>query len=210
MTLLDILGNLLVVIAVVLPILYFIGFTRYGKAYKVFTLYLVFIAIIQVTASIYVSKNIDNTFLFHYYFIGQFLFLSILYFLLLKYRWILVVTAAVLIGLCGYYIVNPEIINEYHTYGVSVTQSIIIIYALLYYYKSLSGSAQMLLINTGVLLYLMVSIVFFASNSLLIALDLPKETQKYIGLFNEFSYFIFLVLIFIEWFKNYRPRKNHS
>ena len=128
MNLVDIFGHALVVISVILPLLYFIGFTRYGKAYKVFTIYLFFIAIIQVTASIYVSKKIDNTFLFHYYFIGQFLFLSILYYILLKYRWVNIVTAIVFIGLSTYYIVNPGVINEYHTYGVSVTQSIIIIY----------------------------------------------------------------------------------
>lgn len=200
--------DILTVISIILPVLFFIGFVRNDKAYKCFTLYLTFIAIIQIVAFIYVSEKIDNTFLFHYYFIGQFLFLSIFYYLLLKKWWVYMLSSILFVGLLLYYFVNPSIINEYHTYGVTTTQTVVIVYALAYYYKSLSGKAYMLLINTGILIYLMVSVLFFASNNLLIELEVPNETQKYIGLFNEISYLIFMILIFIEWYRNYLKKSK--
>jgi len=202
----DVFGDILTLLSIVLPILYFIGFARNGKTYKCFTLYLIYIAIIQIIAFVYVSKKIDNTFLFHYYFMGQFLFLSLFYYLLLKKWWIYVLSSILFVGLLLYYFVNPSIVNEYHTYGVTTTQTVIVVYALAYYYKSLTGKAYMLLINTGVLIYLMVSVLFFASNNLLIELEVSKDTQKYIGLFNEVSYLVFLILIFIEWYRNFRMK----
>ena len=206
MDMIEVFIDTLTFISIILPILFFIGFAVNGRAYKCFTMYLTFIAIIQIIAYLYVSKKIDNTFLFHYYFMGQFLFLSIFYYVLLKKWWVYVLSSILFTVLLLYYFVNPSIINEYHTYGVTTTQTVIVVYALAYYYKSLTGKAYMLLINSGVLIYLMVSVLFFASNNLLIELEVSKETQKYIGLFNEVSYLVFLILIFIEWYRNFRVK----
>ncbi|HIB48522.1 MAG TPA: hypothetical protein EYO35_09475 [Flavobacteriaceae bacterium] len=148
----------------------------------------------------------NNIFLFHYYFIGQFIFLSLFFKELMQKKWVLYILVLVLIGLGTNYAIYPEIFNEYHTIGVSITQSIIVVYALIYYYQSLTGRNLFLLVNTGILLYFMTSILFFASGNLIIDLNLPKETQRYISIVNQFLYFIFLVLIFIEWYRSYRVK----
>ncbi|QIE58843.1 hypothetical protein G5B37_04485 [Rasiella rasia] len=197
----------LTIISIILALLYSIGFTRQSKAYTFFTLYLLLVAVIQIVMYIYAYKKLNSIFFFHYYFVGQFILLSLFYRQLLKSRLIVWILIVVLIGLGGYYAVNPAIFNQYHTIGVSITQSIIVVYALLYYYKSLSGHNLFLLVNTGILLYFLTSILLFASGNLILDLNLPKETQRYIGIINQFLYFIFLVLVFVEWFRNYRSSK---
>ncbi len=200
----DLFANTLTVISIILPILYFIGFAKYGKTYKIFTLYLTFIAIIQIILSVYAYHKVNNHFLFTYYFIGQFLCMSLFYFFLLNKKWIWLVTGFVIIGLLIQYIVSPASFINFNSLGVSITQSIIVLYALLYYFKLLTEKAKFLYINAGVLLYFITSILFFASGNLILKLDLPKETQRHIELVNDCLYFIFMILIFVEWYRNYR------
>lgn len=201
-------NKFLLLAAVVLALLYFKSFIKFGKAYKTFTCYLIFIALIQVLLSIYAYKKVNNLFLFNYYFIGQFLFVSLFYFYLLKKKWIWILTGIVILGLAIQYILSPSSFINFNSIGVSVTQSIIVIYALLYYYNSLSGKPYFLYINTGVLLYFITSVLYFASGNLIMNLNLAKETQRNIGLVNDFSYFIFLVLIFLEWYFNFRKKNR--
>jgi hypothetical protein len=195
-------ADLLTLAAILLPILYFIGFTKYGKAYKTFTLYLVFIAIIQSALFYYALNKENNHFLFNYYFIGQFLLVSIFYYYLLRKKWIWLVTGIIIVGLLVQYIVSPSSFINYNSIGVSVTQSIIVIYALLYYYKSLTGNTIFLIVNTGILFYFLTSILFFASSNLF--LNFSNEIQSSINHINNFLYFIFMILIFVEWYKNFR------
>jgi|TARA_R110002020_G_scaffold199778_2_gene401472 hypothetical protein len=199
-------ADALTIVSIILAVLYVIGFTKNGKAYRYFTCYLILVAVIQIIMYVYAGKKMNNIFLFHYYFIGQFIFLSLFYKELIQKKWVLYILVLVLIGLGTNYAIHPEIFNEYHTIGVSITQSIIVVYALIYYYQSLTGRNLFLLVNTGILLYFMTSILFFASGNLIIDLNLPKETQRYIGIVNQFLYFIFLVLIFIEWYRSHRVK----
>ncbi|MDX1462060.1 MAG: hypothetical protein R3359_03310 [Marinirhabdus sp.] len=198
------LGTLLTFVSNILAVLYVIGITKHGKAYRYFTGYLVLIAIIQTIMHVYAQNEMNNIFLFQYYFIGQFIFLSLFYKVLIQKKWILWIMIMVLTVLGIQYVVNPGAFSSYHTIGVSVTQSIIVIYAVIYYYLSLSGRNLFLLINTGILLYFMTSILYFASGNLIISLDLPKGTQRYINLGNQVLYGIFLVFVFIEWYRHYR------
>ncbi len=204
MEFIKIFNNFLSIAAIILAVLYAIRFSKFGKTYKIFTCYLVFIAIIQILLMIYSYYKENNLFLFSYYFIGQFLFMSLFYFNLLKKKWIYLVTGIVMVGLLIQYIFSPASFTSYNSLGVSITQSVIVVYALLYYHKSLSGDAKFLYINTGIFLYFISSILFFSSLNLISKLQLPKETQLYIGLVNDFLYFIYLLLIFVDWFKNFR------
>lgn len=209
-TLNDWLSTILVFISILLPIVYLKGFRKHGVAYDIFTFYLYFIAIIQFVASLYVYEKVTNTFLFHYYFIGQFIFMSIFYYQLLKLKLIYYILGIGLLLLTIHYVINPSIFYEYHTYGVSLTQSVIVLYALIYYYVSLTKKSTFLYVNTGVLLYFLTSILFFASMNFILALDIPKEVKQNISIINEVLYFVFQIFIFIEWYKNYRKPSLHT
>ncbi len=198
------LGDIQVLLSIILFVVFFIGFSKYGKAYKIFTLYLGFIAIIQLITFYYALYKWNNIFFFHFYFVGQFVFMSLFYYELLKNKLLCIILGIGLVAIGIQFAIQPNIFFEYHTYGVSITQSIIVLYAITYYYRSLSVANPFMLINTGVLLYFMTSILFFASGNLLLHLDIPNETKRYIGLVNQFLYFVFQILIFVEWYRNYR------
>jgi hypothetical protein len=201
-------GDFLVLTSFILAVLFSIGFSRNRKAYKIFTLYLVFIAILQMVMYYFTLYKWNNIFLFHFYFVGQFIFMSLFYYELLLNKIVYVILGLGLIAIGIQYTLQPDIFYEYHTYGVSATQSIIVLYAMVHYYKSLTTTlSYFIYINTGVLLYFMTSILFFASGNLMLNLNIPKETQRYILLINLFLYFLFQILIFVEWYRNYRVKK---
>lgn len=152
----------------------------------------------------------ENIFLFNYYFIGQFIFMSVFYKLLFDKKWVYYVMFAALVLLGIQYMLDFSVFYSYNSFGVTITQSIIAIYALLYYYKSLSGNASFLYVNAGVILYFVSSILFFASGNLILKLDIPSETMKYIGILNDLLYLIFVILIFVEWYRNFRPSKSQN
>lgn len=199
------LSNVIIAFAIIISLVYCIGFAKNkSKAYRVFTLYLTYIAIIQILLFIYAIQSFNSIFLFHFYFIGQFLFLSYFYYLLLKSKWVLA-----LIGLCSLilsytYLKNPGIYNEYHSFGAVLTHSLMVIFALVYYYRSLSEKSDFIYVNSAILIYFLSSSLYYASSNLVLKLGLPKDTQRYIGLINDGLYMVFLILVYIEWHKNYR------
>lgn len=199
-------NEFLTLVSVVLPFIYFISFAKQGKAYKIFTMYLFFIAIIQGVMYYLTSQNIPNLYLFQYYFIGQFIFLSLFYWQLLK-TWMVLLVLGMILGALGIqYFLSPSSFEAYNSIGVVVTQSVIVVYAMLFYYKMLSRKGSFLIINNGIFLYLIASVLFFSSGNLILKLGLKKETMHLIGIINDFSYFVLIVFILVEWWQNFRPK----
>jgi len=205
-----VLNYIVSILSVVLAVVYMLRFSGNSKPYKIFSVYLVFIALIQITLWVYALQKLNNLFLFPYYFIGQFLFVSAFYFSLLRKKWMLPVTLVVLASLVFQYICYPETTKDFNAYGVSITQSVVAFYALLYYYRSLVGEARFLYINAGVLLYFTTSILFFSSSDWITSLNLPDTIENNLDSVNDILYFIFILLILVEWFKNYRTKKTHN
>ncbi|MEZ4874626.1 MAG: hypothetical protein R2793_04040 [Flavobacteriaceae bacterium] len=143
--------------------------------------------------------------MFQFYFIGQFVFLSLFYFELLKKKWVPIVLFLVLGVLALQYVFDPSSFLAYNTMGVILTQSVVVVYSMLYFYKMLSQKGSFLIVNNGIFLYLMASVLFFSSGNLLLKLNLSLETMRLIGFVNDFFYFVFIILIVVEWYRNFRP-----
>ncbi|SDE98517.1 hypothetical protein SAMN05421855_10431 [Ulvibacter litoralis] len=191
------------------PFLYLIGFTRNSKAYKIFTLYLIGIGIIQFLMG-FVRNFLDfetNLFLFKYYFIFQFLMLSYFYKTLLGYRWVYFMTSIALLFFIFQYIDDPELSAKYNPLGSAIAQIIIVIYSLLYFYRLLSAKGEFLIVNIGVFFYMLISILIFAAGNL-VFVDEFKSVSSIMRNLNAVFYFVFQVLILLEWGKNYYKKKN--
>ncbi|MFT6127600.1 MAG: hypothetical protein ACJAVA_002091, partial [Flavobacteriaceae bacterium] len=136
--------------SIFLSLLYIRSFIRNNKAFKLFTIYLIVISIIQLSSFLIIkSGGESNLFLSHYYFISQFILLSLFFKELLKFKWISWVLYIGLL-LIGYqYIIEPNLYFQYNTIGMAITQTFIVIYSLLYFYKSLSGKNEFILVNIG-------------------------------------------------------------
>lgn len=196
------LSNITWYLSLLYPLLYLWKFKKNNRAFKIFTIYLVGIGVIQyLLYAIHEAGYPSNLFLFHYYFIFQFVMLSLFYKILLGYKWIYVVMAAALVFFGIQYINDPGLYFIYNPIGAAVSQSILVLFALLYFYQSLSGKKEFILINTGILFYMVSSILIFASGNMV--LNASRGTAVLFVDINRLLYLIFQILIISEWVKNY-------
>jgi len=189
-------------------ILYSLRLKGNSKAYSYFSTYLILIAIIEVS-TILLAKvfHQNNLFLSHFYFIIQFVLLSFFYSELLKSRWIRWIILPIL-GMIAYqFIDDPELFYKYNPIGTSIMQSAIVIYSLIYLYRSLSGKSQFLIVNIGIFLYLLSSALIFVSGNLVLDLDISENTRFLLINVNRVLILVFQILIFVEWWKNYSQKK---
>jgi len=191
------------------PLLYLKGFVSNGKAFKIFTIYLLVISVIQLFSKLVIKVwELDsNLFLSHYYFIFQFVLLSLFYVQLLRFKWIYYVLGLVMVFLAYQYINDPSLYFRYNAIGMFLTHVLIVAYALVYLYKSLDGKKEFTIVNIGIFIYLLSSSLIFASGNLVFNIDVPESFSALLIYINKFLFFVFQILIFTEWYRNYRKRK---
>ena len=200
--------DLTVLLSVLLAMLYGKNFTKKGKAFLFFSLYLLAVSIIQCLSYYVVRiKSEPNLFLFHYYFISQFLFLSLFYYYLIRRKWI-IITIVFVLGILGYqYIDNPSLYYQYNAIGLAITQIVLVLYTIIHLYNSLSQNSDFVIVSSGLLMYLLSSIIIFASGNLVFDLNISEEVSRLLNDLNAVLYLVFQVLVLIEWWRNYRPKK---
>ena len=186
-------------------VLFFMGFAKNGKAHKIFAIYLLIIFIGEITSEIMIYRKYQNISLSHYYFILQFIFLSLFYLEILtvpiQKKIIKIGLIVIPIVLSIQYLLNPKLIFIFNLFEVFVCSLSIVVYATFHFFNMLSQQKKYYYINVGILIYLFGStIIFLAGNVMIIS-------GKYIGrllvTINVILYLIYLTLIFIEWRKNY-------
>lgn len=185
-------------------ILYFRKFNQGSYAYKIFSIYLLLVLIVQL-ATIYVAKVLHepNLFLSHFYFGFQFVTLSLFYSYLLKSNFIRILMFAVL-GFLGYqFIRDPQLFFIYNPVGSSIMQGLIVLYSLFYFYKCLSGKRDFIIVNIGIFLYLLSSALIWVTGNLVLDLDISESTSYLLINVNRVLIVVFQILIFVEWWKNY-------
>lgn len=194
------------------PLLYLKGFVVNNKAFKLFTIYLLAIGIVQLFARLVIKafEMDSNLFLSHFYFILQFILLSLFYAELLKYKRIYYVLGLVLAFLTYQYVEDPSVYFRYNTIGMCSTQIIVVVYTLIYMFQSLSVKKQFTLVNVGLFIYLLSSSLIFACGNLIFNNDVPEYFSDLLININRFLYLAFQILIIVEWYRNYRKQKNYS
>lgn len=214
MSILNILSNTATTLLIVNLILYAAGFFKNGKAYRVFTMYLLCISIIQLVIIILASANVNNHFVSTYFLFAQFILLSVFYYLLLTDA------NKVKAGFMGYaslfvtgclimqYILNPSLYYTFNSVGFLVTSLILILYNVLYLYEMLGKKLPFYYVTIGMLFYLTSSSFIFASATTLVTLK--DKFHLYIWTLNAILFVINQILILWEWKKQYWPiMKRH-
>lgn len=205
-----IIGDVAIYLAAVVAIIYSISFVRNNKAYRIFVVYLLLIALIQIGAY-YVGRgklHKSNLYYSHFYYITQFLLLSTFYLELLKWKWIKLITGLTVLFLVYQYIEDPSIFYKYNSIGMIITNMILVVYSIFYLYRTLSVKGEFIIANIGILIYLMSSTLIFASGNL--GLEFSERTFYLLVNTNRVLYLVFLILILIEWYLNYRKSKAIS
>ncbi len=149
-----------------LCLLYLIGFFKNGKAYKIFTIYIIGVLLMDVISSkLYSWFRIYNIFMNHFYDLFQFVILSYFYATLLKTKkqlftvYILLIILPVF--LLSRYVFNPQMFFEYSLLETYLTTMPLIIYSSMHLYNNLGEKSEFYFINVGLLFYLFTSTFIF-------------------------------------------------
>ncbi len=178
---------------------------------NIFTIYLILNCISQIGQFVLAKFVMNNLFVSHFYFISQFILLSLFYKELFNSRQekILNYILYLVIPILGVqYLLNPDLIITINIFEIFITTLPIIVYAVIHLYNSLSMPYTFKYINTAILLYLTYTALIFILLGYLSSLDKSPLTSN-IWFLNKVLYVGFLLLILIEWrFKLYPARKN--
>lgn len=207
----NILSFFVTLFAVANVILYLKVLKGKSRAFRYFTLFLLFTVIILITTTL-IGKvfHQPNLFLSNIYLVVQILFLSLFYKELLTWKWIHIVLLIVLGFIAYQYIADPTLAIKYNPLGLSITHVILVGYSIMYFYKSLNTKSEFLIVNIGIFVYLLSSSLIFASGNLVLDLDISDDTRFMLINVNRFLFLTLQFLIFIEWYKNYRIKKSND
>lgn len=205
-------ANLGYVLMIINLLLFLSRIRNANREMRLFTVYLLVIAIIQLSSS-YLSRNqMNNLFLSHFYFILQFIGLGTFYLLLLKehiqIRFVKISMATCLILLGLQYYLDPDVYYNFNLFEIFLTSFLIVIYALFHFYNIMNESRQYYYLNTGIFVYIFVSSVLFLSGNLMSTIAM--QYVDIIWTLNGIMYVIFQIFIFLEWWTTRLNRNKIS
>jgi hypothetical protein len=183
--------------------LFFKSYRKKTVAFKIIAFYLLYVIIIQLRMDYLKSHGTHNLHYTHFYFIGQLVLLSSFYILEFKSKLlsniikIYLFIASLSLGL-SYYL-YPELIDKHNMFEVVITSIPLTLYSFIFLVKRIdSDNKNFIYLNSGLFVYITCSTLIF------IAGDLKSELKIFIWLFNAALYLIYQILVFIEWYKNFR------
>ncbi len=193
-------------------VLYAMGFLKYGKTYKIFASYLLLLGSVEIISYLYMMLYSNNLFLSHFYFIGQFVLLSMFYLKLVKDQFqkktIKIGFVLVLLTLVIQYGIKPELFLRFNLYEIFITSFLLIIYATFHFYNMLEEKKEFYYINMGILLYLFGSTILFLVGNLT-----TKFSSKFTFItwtLNGALIVVYHLFILYEWKTNYSKAKTSS
>lgn len=187
-----------------------------NKAIKYFVIYLVLtfcvllgsILIIDIQKKLGFDKN--NLFLSHFYFIFQFVFLSLFYrvfFTKKQQYWVNSIFVLVALVLSIQYFKDWTLFLKFNLLEILITSFPIIIYAIMHLYNALGKPGKYMYINAAILIYLSVSTLIFILGNLINTID-DRSISVSVWFLNKVFYVGYLILILIEWKKSLWRTKN--
>lgn len=171
------------------------------RTYKIYTVYLGMIVLIEVSSRVLIANGYQNLMLSHLYFTGQFIMLSLFYLQLLKENYQKNIVKFNLVFIPLLLVVNfsifPSQLHEFSMVEILLTSITIISYSAFHFYNMLSNKKEFYLINCGILIYLFGSTVTFLPRNLHVTYG--KSLSIVLTILNILLYIVYLIFIFLEW-----------
>ncbi len=190
--------------------LFFKSYRQKSIAFKIIPFYLLYCLLIQVRSSYLSIQGIPNLYLSHYYFVGQFLFLSFFYKEILKSqikkRVVNLFLSTIPIVIIILYIINPLDYFKFNLVEVIITSIPIVLFSIFYFSENLNSSKKFIYLNCGIFIYLISSTFLFSVGNIINSS--LSSFKKNVWILNAILYVIYQILIFIEWYKNFKSKKN--
>ena len=135
----EIIADLGYFILLINTVLFTKGFSVNGKAFRIFTAYLIVMFLIQITVSTLQYFSIDNLFLSHFYFTLQFVLLSIFYLNLsfnkLQSKIVKIGFVICLSALTVQYTIDSSLLLQFNLFEIFITSFLLIIYTMDIYFQ---------------------------------------------------------------------------
>lgn len=209
---LEIFADLGYLLLLINTIFFFIGFSKNGRAYRIFAGYLCVMFIIQIIVGIMQYMRIDNLFFSHFYFILQFIILSFFYLnLQFKKKQDRIVKGGLvfcLTTLTLQYVLNPSIFFKFDLFEIFITSFLLIAYATFHLYNLLNEKRAFYYINLGILTYLFGSTVLFLAGNLVA--KLRPEFNDVPWILNSILYVFYQILILIEYKVSFYKKSTYN
>ncbi len=193
-------------------ILYALHYSKQSKVYKIFTGYIFVIVCVQIATYTCFRLYNNNLFLSHFYFIGQFIMLSLFYSKLVKgdfqKKVIRIGLILVLSTLVIQYTVKPELFLKFNLYEIFITSFLIIIYATFHFYNMLDEKKEFYFINMGVIMYLFGSTILFLVGNL--TTNFSAKFSFITWTLNVILYAIYQLFILYEWKVSFSKSKKEK
>ena len=170
---------------------------------KVFSLYLLFSLIIQLSSGYIAKLGNNNIYLFHLFNVGQYIFLSLFYSKQTKNKllkksvfWgIRIIPFSILF----FYVFNPDYIFKFNTIEILICYIPLLIYSFYFLIERIDEvDKKFIYFNASFLIYTFCSTLLFSTG------NIQSEIKSLIWDFNIYLYLIYQIFIFIEWYKNFR------
>ncbi|MCI2229310.1 hypothetical protein MC378_09050 [Polaribacter sp. MSW13] len=116
---------------------------------------------------------------------------------------VLTFTVAISLGL--FLNKNPKLLKEWNVLEIAITSIPLLIYSFFFFVKKLDNNKdkKYIYFNSGFFIYTLCSTLIFSLG------NIGTRTLKlYVWNMNSFLYLLFQILIFVEWYKNFRPPLN--
>ena len=144
----------------------------------------------------------ENFFLSHYYFVIQFIMLSLFFFQLFKNKLlknlVYINLGIVVLILAFQYYQTPSLYWKFNNFEIGTTSILLILYSIVYFYENLRESYKYHFFCYGLTFYLMSScLIFLTGNTQLVFMTEPFYLD--IWIFNSLFFILFQILIFKEW-----------
>lgn len=194
--------------------IFFLFLFKRGRVFKIYAIYLLFILIGEIVSKVMIYRGFENIAMSHYYFILQFLLLSLFYLELIHVKTqrriiqYLLLIIPVFLGI--QYFMEPDLIYKFNIIEVFITSFTLIIYATFHFYNMLSSNKVFYYINSGILVYLLGSTIIFLSGNILIIKVDPLNHFLNVVHINVTLYIFYLFMIFTEAYKTIKDTANSS
>lgn len=182
------------------------------RSFKIFAVYLLGTAVIQFISKILVEVDINNLFLSHFYFIGQFVALNLFFKSLLQLKaqqkianYLLYFGLAVL---AIQYVLQPEAWFKFNLFEIFITAFLSIVLAAMHLFNMLTSVKKFYYCTIGILFYLFSSTVLFIVGNLTVFLS--REYQLLPWTLNASMVVIYQLFILFEWKVSFYNQKNNT
>lgn len=185
--------------------LYSLSCLKKNRALNFFLIYLVLtFCVLSLSIILVLVFNVrNNLFLSHFYFIFQFIFLSLFYLELFtkeQGNWVKSIFYIVVFIIGVQYINDFSLFYKFNLLEIFLTSFPLVIYSIIHLYNSLTKSSGFIYINAGILIYLAVSTLIFILGNYISEID--SNIAFNVWFLNKVFYVGYLILIIIEWKKS--------